>query len=86
MKTFLKVLLIAVAVLVCLKLLPLALGLVCVLLGVLGGLALLGVSFAVLVSIAALVAAAVLAPIWVPVLLVCGLVALCRRSGSMKAL
>jgi hypothetical protein len=84
MKTFLKVLLLLVAALVCIKLLPFALGLACASLAVLGGLALLGASLAALFVTVALLAALVLSPIWVPVLLICGLVALCRRGGSAQ--
>jgi hypothetical protein len=84
MKTFLKVLLIVVAVIVALKLLPIALGMGCVVAAILAGLAVLGVSLAALLICAALVVAAVLSPVWVPVLAIIGVIALFRRGGAAK--
>lgn len=84
MKTFLKVLLIVVAVIVALKLLPIALGLGCVVAAILAGLAVLGVSLAALLVCAALVVAAVLSPVWMPVLAIIGVIALFRRGGAAK--
>lgn len=85
MKTFLKVLLIVVAVIVAVKLLPIAFIAGCVAAGLLAALAVLGVSLAALLVCAALGVAAVLSPIWVPVLAIIGIVSLCRRSGAVKA-
>ena len=85
MKTFLKVALIFVLVLVALKLLPIAL----VFGGVLGAALLaamaLGLSFVVAALCALLAVAAVLSPLWVPVLAIVGIVSLCRRGHRAGA-
>ncbi|MCX6953485.1 MAG: hypothetical protein NTV51_15150 [Verrucomicrobia bacterium] len=85
MNTFLKVLLILVAVVVAVKLLPIAFVVRCVAAGLLAGLAVLGVSLAALLLCAALAVAAILSPIWVPVLAIVGIVALCKRSNGTSA-
>lgn len=82
MKTFLKVLLIVVAVVIAVKLLPIAFVVGCAVAALLAGLAVLGVSLAALLICAALAVAALLSPIWVPILAIVGIVALCRRSGN----
>jgi hypothetical protein len=83
--TFLKVLLLLVAVLVAIRLLPLTL---------LAGFGLIGAAFGVLAAglsvVAALVCtallvAAVLSPLWIPILAVIGIVALCRRRSPAAA-
>lgn len=84
MKTFLKILLIVVAVVVAVKLLPIAFIAGCVAAGLLAALAVLGVSLAALLVCAALGVAAVLSPIWVPVLAIIGIVSLYRRHEAAK--
>lgn len=82
MNPFLKVLLIAIGVIVALKVLPFAL--------VMGGLALAGIAAAAIAGLslvaallgAAFVVAVLLSPIWVPVLMIVGVIALCRRSQT----
>lgn len=89
MNTFLKVLLCVIAVLLALKFLPVLMGFV--FLGALAALltaALLlgGVGAGLLALLAvALVTVAVLAPIWIPVLVVIGMIALIRRCTTAKA-
>lgn len=80
MKTFLKVILLVVVALVAIKLLPLTLGL-----GFATGLVLVGLiamGFSLLAGLAALalVLGAVLSPLWVPMLLIVGLIALIRKA------
>lgn len=79
MKTFFKIVLIALAVVIAIKLLPLTLLVGCLL----GALAMVvmvvSASAAVALFCLAVVLAAVLAPIWLPVLAVIGLVSLLRR-------
>lgn len=84
MKTFLKVLLLVVAVILAVKLLPIAFVIGCAVAALLAGLAVLGVSLAALLLCAALAVVALLSPIWVPVLAIVGVVALCRRHGGPK--
>lgn len=79
MKTFLSALLLVLLAVVALKLLPLVFGLACAL-GALATLVLLaGASAAAVVIAVALVGAAVLSPLWIPVLAVVGIVALVRH-------
>ena len=96
MKTFGKVLLIVILALVCLRLLPLLMGASLLALAVLFGVAIVlaggvaAVAATGLTAVAALLAvvlvvAAVLTPIWLPVLAIAGLVSLCRRSGKTAA-
>ena len=85
MKTFLKVVLLVIAAVIAVKLLPLTLGLG-ILLGVsIVGLAAVGVSALALILGLGLVLAAVLSPIWIPVLAIVGLVALIKRSSRPSA-
>ena len=84
MKTFWKILLIVVAVIVAIKLLPVVFFMGCLAAGLLAGLAVLGVSLAALLLCAALVVLAILSPIWIPVLAIVGVVALLRRNGAAK--
>lgn len=96
MKTFLKVLLVVAAVLLIahfwpIALLPIALAALAVLVfgSVLAGVVVLGVGLiaAIAVPILAVVIAiaTALAPIWVPLLLILGIISLCRRSGRATA-
>lgn len=80
MKTFIKVLLVALLVIVAIKLCPLIL--LAALVTLLGALLLgtLGLSALAGVLLVALLVAVVLSPLWVPVLLVVGIVALWRKS------
>ena len=82
MKTFLKVVLLLIVALIALKLLPLTFALGCLLAAGLLGLIALGVSTIAAVLGAGIVLAAVLAPIWVPVLLIVGIIALIKRSNG----
>lgn len=70
MGSFLKILLLVCLALVALKLLPLTLALGCIMAIVLAGLVMLGFGVAV-----------VLSPIWVPALVITGIVSLIVRTG-----
>ena len=74
MKTFLKIFLLVLLALVALKLLPLTLALGCVMAIVLAGLVMLGLGVAV-----------VLSPLWVPALVITGIVSLIVRTGKRAA-
>ena len=82
MKTFLKILLVAAILVVAIKLSPVLffgafIGLIAAtVLGVVG-LSLLAALLAVVISLVV-----ALAPIWIPVLVIMGIVSLCRRNGS----
>jgi hypothetical protein len=78
-KTFLKVVLILIAAVIAVKLLPitLALGLALGLAAV--GLAIAGVSIVAALAVMAIFLAAILSPVWVPLLLLVGLIALIKR-------
>ena len=83
MKAFLKVLLLVLVALLAIKLLPLTLAL-----GFAIGLALvaavaLGLSAVAVVAWVVLGLAAVLSPVWIPLLLVVGVIALCKRTLSL---
>jgi hypothetical protein len=82
MKTFLKVALIALAVLVALKLLPVTLLALGLLVAATVGVLAVGFSAAVVIACIVLGAAAALSPIWIPVLAVVGIVALVRKSSA----
>lgn len=73
-KTFLKIFLLVLLALVALKLLPLTLALGCIMAIVLAGLVMLGLGVAV-----------VLSPLWVPALVIAGLVSLIVRTGRCPA-
>lgn len=80
MKTFLKVTLLVILALIAIKLLPLTIGL-----GFAAGLALVGLlaaglSFVAGLALVVLLLAAVLAPVWIPLLLLIGFIALIRRA------
>lgn len=74
MKSFLKIFLLVCLALVALKLLPLTLALGCIMAIVLAGLVMLGFGVAV-----------VLSPIWVPALVITGIVSLIVRTGRRMA-
>jgi hypothetical protein len=85
MKSFLKIFLLVVLALVAIKLLPLTIALGCMLALAVGGLLVVGVSaFAAVLGVAIAVVAA-LAPLWIPVLAIVGLVSLLRRAGRRSA-
>ena len=85
MKTFLKVLLLVIAAIVAVKLLPIAFVVGCAAAVLVAALAILGVSLAAVVIVGSLVVAALLSPIWLPVLAVVGIVALCKRLSRPAA-
>jgi hypothetical protein len=80
MKTFLKVVLLVLVALAAIKLLPLTIGLGFATGLVLVGLIAMGFSLLAVVALLVLVAGAVLAPVWIPVLLLVGLIALIRKA------
>jgi hypothetical protein len=85
MNDFLKVLLLLLVVIVAVKLLPaifalgFVLGLAVVVMGA------VGVSILATTSFASAILLAVLSPIWVPVLVVVGLIGLIKRNGRRTA-
>ncbi|MBI5771774.1 MAG: hypothetical protein HZA93_28645 [Verrucomicrobia bacterium] len=85
MKTFLLVLLILIGVVLAVKLLPFALGLVCVLAGVCALLALVGLSVVAGLACAGLVLALLLSPLWLPLLAIVGVIALVRKLTRKPA-
>lgn len=85
MKTFLKILLLAALLIVAIKLSPVIfIGMVIGLFAA-GLLGVVGVSLLVAFLAVALAFAVALSPIWIPVLVVMGLVSLFRRSDSKPA-
>ncbi len=85
MNNFLKVALLVVAALLAVKLLPLTLGLGFVLGLLVVGLLLLGLSLVAVVAVAAIALGAALAPVWIPLLLILGLIALIKRLSAKPA-
>ncbi len=85
MKTFLLVLLILVGVVVAVKLLPFAFALLCAIGGALALVALLGVGAVVALAGAALVFGLLLSPLWLPALLIVGVIALVRKLTRKPA-
>lgn len=85
MNTLLKVLLLVILAIVAVKLLPAALGLVFLLAAgiVLAGLVGVAVGFAFLC--AGVTLAALLAPLWLPLVAIAGIVALVRRRSAKTA-
>lgn len=79
MNPYLKILLLVLAAIVALKLLPVTLALGCLLGLLLAGLVLCGLSVAVITALATVALAAVLAPVWIPVLVILALVALIKK-------
>jgi hypothetical protein len=84
MKTTLKVLLLVVLAVVAIKLLPLTLGLGFAAGFFLVGLLVTGLSLVAAIAVLGLILAAALAPIWIPVLVVAGIVALIRRASNRR--
>jgi hypothetical protein len=85
MKTFLKIALISLVVLVAIKLLPVTLIALAIIAAVIAGALALGLSAAILIALIILACAAALSPIWVPVLAVVGVVALIRKASRKTA-
>lgn len=79
MKTFLLVVLILVGVVLAVKLLPFIFGLLCAVGGTFALVALLGVGVVAALVGVALVLGLLLSPIWLPALLLIGVIALIRR-------
>lgn len=86
MNTFLKAVLLVIAAIVALKLLPFAWGVMCFLVATTFGLIGFGVSALTAVLGGLLLVAALLSPIWVPILLIVGIIALVRRGSRSSAL
>jgi hypothetical protein len=78
-KTFLKVLLIVALAIVAIKLLPLTLAAGCILAVGVAILAAVGVSVVALGLLVSLAIVALLAPVWLPVLALIGIIALVKR-------
>lgn len=85
MNTFLKILLLLVAAVIAVKLLPVTLALGCIFALALGIFALVGMSVVAAAICLGLLLGAVLAPIWIPVLAVIGLIALIKRCNRAPA-
>jgi hypothetical protein len=84
-KTFLKVVLLVVLALIAVKLLPFTFALGCVLAAAMVALLVLGASMLGVVFGATLLLAAALSPVWLPVLVLIGLIALLKRTTSGPA-
>lgn len=82
MKTFLKILLVAALLLVAIKLSPILFGFALVGLVAAAVLGVVGLSLVVALLGIALALAVALAPVWIPVLVVLGIVSLFRRESS----
>lgn len=85
MNSFLKIFLLVLAAIIAVKLVPVTLALGAVLGLLVVGLLLCGLSLVAVVAVAALALAAVLAPVWIPALVILGLIALVKRFGSRPA-
>ena len=85
MKTFLKVLLILVAALFALKFLRLTLGLGFLLAGAVIGLLAVGFSILTAALAGAFAVVAALSPIWIPVLLIVGVITLIKGSSARSS-
>lgn len=79
MQTIIKIVLLLLAAIIAIKLLPLTLAIGCILAAGLAVVTVLGVSAAVVLLGVAIVLAALLSPLWLPVLLMMGVVVLVRR-------
>jgi hypothetical protein len=82
MNTFLKIALFLVLAIVAIKLFPLTLALGIILALALGGAIFVGFSVIAAILVVTLAAVAALAPIWLPALVVVGIVALFRKTGA----
>lgn len=80
MKTFLKILLIVAAVLLTLKLVPVIFGLGVSLIVIVALAAVVGLGAAGVLICIGLALVAALSPIWLPVLAIVGIVALCKKA------
>jgi hypothetical protein len=80
--TFLKVLLVILVTLLVLKLLPVVLGLGVGLVVMLSLAAVFGVGVAGILICVVLALALFLSPVWLPVLVIVGVVALCKKTGK----
>jgi hypothetical protein len=85
MNKFLKILLLVVAAVVAVKLLPLTLALGFLLGLLLVGLLVLGLSLVGVVFVAAIALGAISAPLWIPLLVVVGLIALIKKLSAKPA-
>lgn len=85
MNNFLKIFLLVLAAIIAVKLVPVTLALGGLLGLLLVGLLLCGLSLVAVVAIATLALAAVLAPVWIPALVILGLIALIKRWGQRPA-
>lgn len=85
MNTFLKVLLVLVAVVIAVKLLPITLALGCIFAAALAIFALVGMGVVAGLICLGLVLAALLSPIWIPLLALVGLIALIKRCTRAPA-
>jgi hypothetical protein len=86
MKTFLKVLLLLVAVVVAIKLLPFTLAVACVVGGLGVGLVVIGLSVVAVLASVGILLAFLLSPLWLPVLAVVGLIALIKKLSAKPAM
>jgi hypothetical protein len=82
MKPFWKILLLVLAVIVAVKLLPVTLAMACVLGGIALAVVAVGVSLAAGLMGVGLVIALLLSPIWLPVMALAGIIALCKRANA----
>jgi hypothetical protein len=82
MNTFLKIALFLVLAIVAIKLFPLTLALGIILALALGGAIFVGFSVIAAILVVTLAAVAALAPIWLPALVVVGIIALVRKTGA----
>ena len=85
MKTFLKVMLILVGVVVAVKLLPFTFAMLCAIAGVLGMFALLGLGAVAIIAATALALAVLFAPLWVPALVIVGIIWLIKKLNAKPA-
>lgn len=85
MNTFLKVLVVAVAVIVAIKLLPITLLVGCIIGGAALVMTVVGLSAVAIIVAVALALLAALSPVWLPVLAIVGIIALVRRSSRKPA-
>jgi hypothetical protein len=89
MNSFIKIVLLLIVAVIAVKLLPLMFGLGWLLAGALLGLLALGASAFAVMMAGGLLLAALLSPLWIPVLVIIGVIALvkrgARRSGGVVA-
>lgn len=82
MNTFLKVVLVVLAVIVAVKLLPVALAMACLVAGAVAVVGALGLSLAAGIVGMGLLLAVVLSPIWLPIMALVGIVALFKKVSA----